>query len=59
MAKPDAVFICIATYPDEAAARAGYGVVKDLDAAGVAGACDAAVVTSDDPGKVHVDAAGR
>jgi uncharacterized membrane protein len=59
MAKPDAVFICIGTYPDEAAARAGYDVVKDLHAAGVVRTCDAAVVTSDDPGEVHVDAAGR
>jgi hypothetical protein len=48
MAKPDAVFICIGTYPDEAAARVGYGVVKDLHAAGVVGTSDAAVVTSDD-----------
>jgi hypothetical protein len=54
MAKPDAVFICIGTYPGEAAARAGYGVVKDLHAAGVVGTCDAAVVTSDDAGKVYV-----
>ncbi len=35
MGKPDAVFICIATYPSEAAARADYDVVKDLHAAGV------------------------
>ena len=30
MAKPDAVFIYIGTYPNEAAARADYDVVKDL-----------------------------
>jgi hypothetical protein len=54
MTKPDAVFICIGTYPDEAAARAGYGVVKDLHAAGVVGTYDAAVVTNDDAGNVYV-----
>ena len=30
MAKSDSVFIFIGTYPDEAAARADYDVVKDL-----------------------------
>jgi len=30
MAKPDAVFIYIGTYPSEAAACADYDVVKDL-----------------------------
>lgn len=29
MAKPDAIFICIGTYPSEAAARDDYDVVKD------------------------------
>ena len=33
MAKPEAVFIYIGTYPDEAAARNDYDVVKDLHAA--------------------------
>jgi hypothetical protein len=55
MAKPDAVFIYIGTYPDEAAARVGYDVVKDLHAAGAVGIYDAAVVTNDDAGKVHVN----
>ena len=55
MAKPDAVFIYIGTYPDEAAARADYDVVKDLHAAGAVGTYDAAVVTKDDAGKVHVN----
>jgi hypothetical protein len=32
MAKADAVFIYIGTYPDGAAARADYDVVKDLHA---------------------------
>jgi uncharacterized membrane protein len=55
MAKPDAVFIYIGTYPSEAAARADYDVVKDLHAAGAVGTYDAGVVTKDDAGKVHVN----
>ncbi|MFY9933694.1 MAG: DUF1269 domain-containing protein [Streptosporangiaceae bacterium] len=55
MAKPDAVFIYIGTYPSEAAARGDYDVVKDLHAAGAVGTYDAAVVTKDDAGKVHVN----
>ncbi len=55
MAKPDAVFIFIGTYPDEAAARADYEVVKDLHAAGAVGTYDAAVITKDGSGKVHVN----
>ena len=55
MAKPDAVFIYIGTYPSEAAARDDYDVVKDLHAAGAVGTYDAAVVTKDDSGKVHVN----
>jgi uncharacterized membrane protein len=53
MAKPDAVFIYIGTYPSETWARADYDVVKDLHAAGAVGTYDAAVVTKDDAGKVH------
>ena len=48
MAKPDAVFIFIGTYPNEGAARADYDIVKDLHAAGAVGTYDAAVVTKDD-----------
>ena len=55
MAKDDAVFIYIGTYPSEAAARDDYDVVKDLHAAGAVGTYDAAVVTKDDSGKVHVN----
>jgi uncharacterized membrane protein len=55
MAKPDAVFIYIGTYPNEIAARADYGIVKDLHAAGAVGTYDAAVVTKDAAGKVHVN----
>lgn len=55
MAESDAIFIFIGTYPDEAAARADYEVVKDLHAAGAVGTYDASVVTKDDSGKVHVN----
>ena len=55
MAKPDAVFIYIGTYPNEAAARSDYDVVKDLHAAGAVGTYGASVVTKDDAGKVHVN----
>jgi uncharacterized membrane protein len=55
MAKPDAVFIYIGTYPSEAAARDDYDVVKDLHAAGAIGTYDAAVVTKDAAGKVHAN----
>ena len=44
MAKPEAVFIYIGTYPDEASTRADYDVVKDLHAVGAVGTYDAAVV---------------
>ena len=54
MAKPDAVFIYIGTYPDEAAARAGYDVVKDLHAAGAVEATTPPWSPNDDAGKVHV-----
>ena len=55
MAKPDAVFIYIGTYPSEAAARDDYEVVKGLHAAGAVGTYDASVVTKDFAGKVHVN----
>jgi uncharacterized membrane protein len=55
MAKPDAVFIFIGTYPNEDAARADYDIVKDLHSAGAVGTYDAAVVTKDVAGRVHVN----
>lgn len=55
MAKPDGVFIFIGTYPSEAAARDDYAVVRDLHSVGAVGSYDAAVVTKDDEGKVHVN----
>jgi len=53
MAKPEAVFIYVGTYPDETQARDDYQIIKDLHSAGAVGTYDAAVVTKDD-GKVHV-----
>jgi uncharacterized membrane protein len=53
MSKTDTTFIYVATYPDEAAARADYQVVKDLRAGGLVGSYDAAIVTKDASGKVH------
>ena len=55
MAKPDGMFLYIGTYPNEAAARADYDVVKDLHSVDVVGTYDAAVVTKDSSGKVHVN----
>ena len=55
MADPDGVFLYIATYPDEAAAQADYDVVKALHAVDAVGHFDAAVVTKDDKGKIHVN----
>ena len=55
MSKTDGVFIFIGTYASEVDARADYDVVKDLHAMGAVGTYDAAVVTKDDTGKVHVN----
>ena len=54
MAKPESVFIYIGTYQDKAAAGDDYQVIKDLHSAGAVGTYDAAVVTKDYNGKVHV-----
>ena len=55
MAKPDSVFVYVGTYPSEVAARADYDIVKDLHAEKMVGTYDAAVVTKDPDGKVHVN----
>src|SRR5271165_1687678 len=55
MAKSDSVFIFIGTYPSELAAQDDYAIVKDLHTAGAVGTYDAAVVTKDLNGKVHVN----
>ena len=55
MAQPDGVFVFIGTYPDEDTARYDYDLVKDLHLAGAVGTYDAAVITKDAKGKVHVN----
>ncbi|HSZ35466.1 MAG TPA: DUF1269 domain-containing protein [Acidimicrobiales bacterium] len=55
MSKADGVFIFIGTYASEVDARADYEVVKELHAAGAVGTYDAAVVSKDYLGKVHVN----
>lgn len=55
MARPDGMFLYIGIYPSEAAARADYDVVKDLHALDAVGTYDAAVITKDASGKVHVN----
>lgn len=53
MTKPESLFIYVGTYPDEAQARVGYQIIKDLHPAGAAETYDPAVVTRDD-GRAHV-----
>jgi uncharacterized membrane protein len=53
MAKTDDTFIFVATYPNEAAARDDYEIVKGLHDSGLVGSYDSAVVTKDISGKVH------
>jgi uncharacterized membrane protein len=55
MAKADAVFLFIGTYPDKESARLDYDVVKDLHLVGAVGTYDAAVVTKSESGKIHVN----
>ncbi|HET9071600.1 MAG TPA: DUF1269 domain-containing protein [Acidimicrobiales bacterium] len=55
MPKTESVFVYIGTYPDEETARSDYQIVKELHSAGAVGTYDAAVVTKDAHGKVHVD----
>jgi uncharacterized membrane protein len=51
----DGTFVLVAAYPNEAAAQDDYQVVKDAHAEGLVGTYDAAVVTKDASGKVHVN----
>ena len=55
MPKTESVFVYIGTYPDEETARSDYQIVKELHSAGAVGTYDAAVVTKDAHGKVHVN----
>jgi uncharacterized membrane protein len=49
------VFLYVATYDDEEMARVDYEAVKELHGAGEIGTYDAAVITKDAEGKVHVN----
>ena len=55
LAAEDGMFLYIGTYSSEAAARDDYDVVKDLHSIDVVGSYDAAVITKDAKGKVHVN----
>ena len=55
MSKADGVFIYIGTYASEVDARTDYDLVKELHSQGAVGTYDAAVITKDDDGKVHVN----
>jgi uncharacterized membrane protein len=55
MAQDAPMFLYIGTYPSEAEARADYDIVKDLHTVDVVGTYDAAVITKDSSGKVHVN----
>ncbi len=55
MSKTDGVFIYVGTYASEVDARTDYDLVKDLHSQGAVGTYDAAVITKDDAGKVHVN----
>jgi uncharacterized membrane protein len=55
MAKPDGVFIFVGTYLDQDLARWDYNAIKKLHEEGAIGTYDAAVVTKDATGKVHVN----
>jgi uncharacterized membrane protein len=55
MSKSDGVFVYVGTYASEVDARADYDIVKGLHARGEVGTFDAAVVTKDERGRVHVN----
>jgi uncharacterized membrane protein len=55
MSGTDGVFVYVGTYGSEVDARADYDVVKELHAKGAVGTFDAAVITKDGEGRVHVN----
>jgi uncharacterized membrane protein len=55
MAQGNGVFIFVGTYPNVPAAQSDYQVVKDLHSQKMVGDYDAAVVTKDSNGSVHVN----
>ncbi|MCW2548409.1 MAG: hypothetical protein JWN96_2869 [Mycobacterium sp.] len=54
MAKVDGMFAYVGTYPSEVDAQADFDAVKELHLVGAIGTYDAAVITKDPGGKVHV-----
>ena len=48
------LFVFVGVYPDEGAAHSDYEALRDAHAAGLVGTYDAAVVSKDADGKVHV-----
>jgi uncharacterized membrane protein len=48
------LFVFVGAYPDEDAAHSDYEALRDAHAAGLVGTYDAAVVSKDADGKVHV-----
>jgi uncharacterized membrane protein len=48
------LFVFVGAYPDEDAAHADYEALREAHAAGLVGTYDAAVVSRDADGKVHV-----
>ena len=55
MASKDSTFLLVGAYASVDDAQADYDVVKELHAEKVIGGFDAAVITKDDKGKVHVN----
>ena len=55
MANEDSVFLLVGAYSSVVDARADYDVVKELHYEKVIGGFDAAVITKDADGKVHVN----
>ena len=55
MANEDSTFLLVGAYASVEDAQADYDVVKELHAQKVVGGFDAAVITKDDKGKVHVN----
>ena len=55
MAKEDNTFLLVGAYASVDDAQADYDVIKELTLEKVIGGFDAAVITKDDQGKVHVN----
>jgi uncharacterized membrane protein len=54
MGNTENVFVVVGVYDEKSDAEADFEVVKELHSAGLVGTYDAAVITKDDEGKVHV-----